>query len=139
VAETITAGCTYPDKYEKPTQNDNGDLSGELIEIFMERMARHTHSNTDSNPITLNIDKDETKILNVDQNWVTDGDLQRITVSSATGSTRLSNHFRKYYIGLDSPTTPVWEDFSPSITWISDTEYYLYSNITNKDIKVYTI
>jgi len=141
MAVEIIEGCTYTDKYTVPVQDDDGDEFGESIEDFMKRMAAHSHDNITSNPIGVNINKDET-ILNVSEpteiSWVNDGNGNMYTiVNAAVGSTKLSNNFRKYYIGSEAGET--WEEFNPKITWLTDTTYRLYSNINDKDIKVYTI
>lgn len=137
----ITENCNYTNKYQVPVTDDDGDEFGGTIEDFMKIMAAHTHDGDTSNYINLNIDKDMSVFLvsvPAEISWIADQYDDTYTIlQAAQGSTRDSNNFRKFYIG--DAASNIWEEFNPRIVWESSTQYRLYSNINDKDIKVFTI
>lgn len=129
--------------YEIPDNKETGSSVFDKLEEFMERMATHTHDGSDSNTITLNIQKgvQDLEANGVDFTWtlVSPGKY-RALVDVIAGST-FDDNVRTYYYreGSSEPKA-----FFPTVEKVSDLQYYLYSNVAmiganHVNLKVVTI
>ena len=119
--------------YEIPDAKETGNSVFDKLEEFMERMATHTHNGSDSNSITLNIAKaiQDLQGNGVDFTWtlVSPG-RYRALVDVAAGST-FDDNVRTYYYRVDGGAP---QQFYPSVERLSNTQYYLYTNVVKSPL-----
>jgi hypothetical protein len=124
--------------YQKPSSGDQGNTVYDTIEEFMERMANHNHDGGDSKEISLNIAKDiEVFEIGVDLVWenLSNGEYRaNLPVPVAT---TYDASIRKFF--LAPTTTTDFKEFYPTVEKISNSNYYVYTNNNQVDLKVVTL
>jgi len=129
--------------YQVPTKTDDGDEWGEIVETFMERMANHSHSGTDSNELTTKITKNTQTFLATE--WQADSRVNKegfeMTVSCYPTTDIDSGHKRDFYLVDDNSIERIL--IIPTIVWSGSVgqpkdQMTVYTNRDDLNLRVVT-
>ena len=133
----ITGTETYTNgPYEIPQDSDVGNTVFQILEEYMERMATHSHSGSDSKKISLNIEKDfQTFTVGVDLFWSDQGNnVYRAQLDTPVAGS-VDGNIRRFYFS-DGTT---WREFFPTVEKIDNDSYYIYTNDNTINVRVVTL
>lgn len=111
--------------YKIPTQTDNGDQFGLVIEDFMERMANHTHNGDDSPVLNATIEK-KTEIFT---NWSPVSDGYEMTINTASGTSMSSKVIREFYLTNGADDADGWFTNATTLIRIHPTIVWSQTNV----------
>lgn len=122
--------------YTRLKDGDRGDDIFDTLEVFMERMATHTHSGADSSSISLNIEKDITELVQgVTLFWTDLGDNNFVATIPVAAGAAYDTSIRKYFL----QTAGGYTEFYPTIEKVDAQNYLLYANEALSPIRVVTL
>ena len=122
--------------YQIPTKEDDGDEWGAILESFMERMANHVHTGTDSASLTESVEKDTVfydKSLWIANTGTKEG--YHMDIQLPADAQLRNKKVRDFKLTDGTTDNGGWfqagtklVEFSPSIEWTSDNTVTIYSN-----------
>ncbi len=129
-SENLTNGA-----YQKPSPKDQGSDVYDTLEIYMERMANHTHSGSDSQQISLNFTKEfQDLTVGVDLTWTDLGDSNyRATIAIPAVATYDGN-LRQFLYKPNAGGN--YKEFKPSVEKIDDNNFYVFANDNTIDLRI---